>query len=589
MALCALPSAIAKACGKATSAVAEGMHASQLAMLTSSSMLERHPGVRRGAVLAPRSVERARSRLRADVAAHHKRVGAAVAHVVHRLGRLAGIGRRERRAQPLVERRGGFVAVPPAPGEHPCFVFGAGRDHETRRDLGVLDGPVGSRARGRHRHRGGLLFVVLILGPRPERGSARTLLIEGLRAWIADHRRRAASVERSGALCARAHSGRSELDRDGLVRRDRVDHRLSRHCDGERRVGLGMAQPGARPGRHCPNRPARVVAAAGGVWRCAGSSAKRTGSGGQSSVHRCGQRRIGEPDGVELGEGLGVGDHERGEHEEPFGGAHRDGGLGAARAGEPGAHARAVGDEAVAHLGEELRHFGLRHVEHTAARDEDAGPGARGGALERLDVHDGVRPRPGRGQRLGGLGDEEAEPEQDAVLGGGDAGDAVETYPGAGGERIECVAVKCAVDVWGERAGLRGWHALGGERRGEVEGRRFSSMVRAAAFLSPALAAAAVAGAGISGVPTVTDGDTLRIGSEPIRLHGIDAPESKRSCRAGGDTWACGAAAARALRERIAGRPVECVECDRDRYGRNVRCLRAHPPRQRIVIASRFF
>ena len=48
MALCALPSAIAKACGKGTSADAEGVHASQLANFTSSSMLERHPGVRRG-------------------------------------------------------------------------------------------------------------------------------------------------------------------------------------------------------------------------------------------------------------------------------------------------------------------------------------------------------------------------------------------------------------------------------------------------------------------------------------------------------------------------------------------------------------
>ena len=66
---------------------------------------------------------------------------------VHRLGRLPGIGHRERRAQPLVERRGGFAGVPPAPGERPCFVSGAGRDHEARRGLGVLDGPVGSRAR----------------------------------------------------------------------------------------------------------------------------------------------------------------------------------------------------------------------------------------------------------------------------------------------------------------------------------------------------------------------------------------------------------------------------------------------------------
>ena len=52
------------------------------------------------------------------------------------------------------------------------------------------------------------------------------------------------------------------------------------------------------------------------------------------------------------------------------------------------------------------------------------------------------------------------------------------------------------------------------------------------------LVAAGAAGADISGVASVTDGDTLRIGSERIRLHGIDAPESAQSCRAGGETWA---------------------------------------------------
>ena len=93
-------------------------------------------------------------------------------------------------------------------------------------------------------------------------------------------------------------------------------------------------------------------------------------------------------------------------------------------------------------------------------------------------------------------------------------------------------------------------------------------------FLSLVLVAAIAAGAGISGVALVTDGDTLRIGSERIRLHGIDAPESAQSCRAGGKTWACGDAATRALRERIRRRPVECDERDRDRYGRIVAVCR---------------
>ena len=58
-------------------------------------------------------------------------------------------------------------------------------------------------------------------------------------------------------------------------------------------------------------------------------------------------------------------------------------------------------------------------------------------------------------------------------------------------------------------------------------------MVRAAAFLSLVLVAAGAAAAGISGLPSVTDGDTLRIGPERIRLHGIDAPESAQSCQRG--------------------------------------------------------
>ena len=99
-------------------------------------------------------------------------------------------------------------------------------------------------------------------------------------------------------------------------------------------------------------------------------------------------------------------------------------------------------------------------------------------------------------------------------------------------------------------------------------------MARAAAFLSLVLAAAAAAGAGISGVASVTDGDTLRIGPARIRLHGIDAPESKQTCRAGGETWACGAAATRALRSRIAGRRSSVPSANRDRYGRIVAVCR---------------
>ena len=90
----------------------------------------------------------------------------------------------------------------------------------------------------------------------------------------------------------------------------------------------------------------------------------------------------------------------------------------------------------------------------------------------------------------------------------------------------------------------------------------------------------------ISAAAIITDGDTLRFGDQRIRLHGIDAPESKPHCRAGGKTWACDGAATRALRERIAHWPVECAERDRDRYGRVVAVCRVAGPDIKVWIVA---
>ena len=78
----------------------------------------------------------------------------------------------------------------------------------------------------------------------------------------------------------------------------------------------------------------------------------------------------------------------------------------------------------------------------------------------------------------------------------------------------------------------------------------------------------------LSGRVSVTDGDSLRLAGRQVRLHGIDAPESRQTCVTGGKRWRCGAAATRALRRRIAGRPVTCQAKDRDRYGRIVAVCR---------------
>jgi len=75
----------------------------------------------------------------------------------------------------------------------------------------------------------------------------------------------------------------------------------------------------------------------------------------------------------------------------------------------------------------------------------------------------------------------------------------------------------------------------------------------------------------LAGSPRVIDGDTIAIGETRVRLEGIDAPEAVQTCglREGG-TWACGAAATRALSDRIGGKAVSCVPRGRDRYGRTL-------------------
>jgi len=72
----------------------------------------------------------------------------------------------------------------------------------------------------------------------------------------------------------------------------------------------------------------------------------------------------------------------------------------------------------------------------------------------------------------------------------------------------------------------------------------------------------------IAGRVTVNDGDSITLGTERIRLRGIDAPELDQSCRRDGAAYACGRQARQSLIALIDGRPVSCSGSQRDRYDR---------------------
>jgi endonuclease YncB( thermonuclease family) len=67
------------------------------------------------------------------------------------------------------------------------------------------------------------------------------------------------------------------------------------------------------------------------------------------------------------------------------------------------------------------------------------------------------------------------------------------------------------------------------------------------------------------------DGDSFKAATVEIRLHGIDAPEYRQTCKdAGGKQQSCGKMARDALSKLIRGRSIDCRIIDRDRYGRQV-------------------
>ena len=74
----------------------------------------------------------------------------------------------------------------------------------------------------------------------------------------------------------------------------------------------------------------------------------------------------------------------------------------------------------------------------------------------------------------------------------------------------------------------------------------------------------------IKGKAKVIDGDTIHIGNNKIRLHGIDAPEQKQTCIFEGNEWNCGQDATFFLSNLINRKSVNCRVNDIDQYKRLV-------------------
>ncbi len=114
-------------------------------------------------------------------------------------------------------------------------------------------------------------------------------------------------------------------------------------------------------------------------------------------------------------------------------------------------------------------------------------------------------------------------------------------------------------------------------RRGHAFGPRWRRFIPTVVGILLLVAAAVVAAwldplpPRFSGMARASDGDSLVLQGDRVRLLGIDAPELDQVCwDASGAEWRCGRAAREALAQRLAIGPVECQLRGQDKYGRTL-------------------
>ena len=73
----------------------------------------------------------------------------------------------------------------------------------------------------------------------------------------------------------------------------------------------------------------------------------------------------------------------------------------------------------------------------------------------------------------------------------------------------------------------------------------------------------------IYGLAVITDGDTIKIFNNKIRLYGIDAPEKNQNCTKDTKEYNCGKVSTKALTKKIKKNMVKCsIQKNKDRYNR---------------------